>query len=220
MNAKRAGGADAAARVAELRKLIRHHNHRYYVLDDPEIADVEYDALYDELVALEAEHPELVTDDSPTQRIGGEPLSEFASVRHAVPMLSLDKGSTPEDLSAWVARCQGRLGDAAELALTCEPKVDGVAVTLRYENGRLVLGATRGDGETGEDITANVRTLRAIPLSVEADDVPAVLEVRGEIYLPRPTFRRSTPRRARRGRRPWSIPATAPPAACASSIPG
>jgi DNA ligase (NAD+) len=188
MNAKRAGGADAAARVAELRKLIRHHNHRYYVLDDPEIADVEYDALYDELVALEAEHPELVTDDSPTQRIGGEPLSEFASVRHAVPMLSLDKGSTPEDLSAWVARCQGRLGDAAELALTCEPKVDGVAVTLRYENGRLVLGATRGDGETGEDITANVRTLRAIPLSVEADDVPAVLEVRGEIYLPQADF--------------------------------
>ncbi|MEQ8486331.1 MAG: NAD-dependent DNA ligase LigA [Pseudomonadales bacterium] len=188
MSAARSGGGAPARRVVELRALIRHHNHRYYVLDAPEIADAEYDALYDELVALEAEHPDLVTDDSPTQRIGGEPLSEFAAVRHAVPMLSLDKCSTPEDLAAWVARCQGRLDDDAELELTCEPKIDGVAVSLRYEGGRLVLGATRGDGETGEDITANVRTLRAVPLSLEADDVPAVLEVRGEIYLPQADF--------------------------------
>lgn len=188
MSARRSGGGAPERRVAELRAQIRHHNHRYYVLDDPELADAEYDALYDELVALEAEHPDLVTDDSPTQRIGGEPLSEFAAVRHAVPMLSLDKCSTPEELVAWVARCQSRLGDDAELELTCEPKIDGVAVTLRYENGRLVQGATRGDGETGEDITANVRTLRAVPLSLEADDVPAVLEVRGEIYMPQADF--------------------------------
>jgi DNA ligase (NAD+) len=193
MNAKRSSGgaaapATAAERVVELRRLIRHHNYRYHVLDDPEIADVEYDALYDELVALETEHPELVTDDSPTQRIGAEPESEFATVRHTVPMLSLDKCTSAEDLAAWVARCQSRLEHDGELELTCEPKIDGVAVTLRYEGGRLTLGATRGDGESGEDITGNVRTLRAVPLSVSAAGVPDLIEVRGEIYMPQADF--------------------------------
>jgi DNA ligase (NAD+) len=197
MNAKRSKGGGAAAataaaavaeRVAELRGLIRHHNSRYHVLDDPEIADVEYDALYDELVALEAEHPELVTDDSPTQRIGAEPESEFTTVRHTVPMLSLDKCSSAEDLAAWVARCQSRLEHDGELEFICEPKVDGVAVTLRYELGRLTLGATRGDGEAGEDITANVRTLHAVPLSVSEAGVPDLIEVRGEIYMPQADF--------------------------------
>lgn len=193
MTAKRprAGGTrprDVAGRLAELRRLIRHHNYRYHVLDDPEIADVEYDALYDELVALEAEHPDLVTDDSPTQRIGAEPVSEFATVRHRVPMLSLDKCSNADDLAAWAARCASRLGVDGDLALTCEPKIDGVAVTVRYEHGRLTLGATRGDGTTGEDITANVRTLRAVPLTIDGEGLPDLLEVRGEIYMPQADF--------------------------------
>lgn len=175
-------------RAEALRARIRHHNYRYYVLDDPEIADAEYDALYDELVALEAEYPDLVTVDSPTQRIGGEPLTQFASVEHQVPMLSLDKCTTTRELEDWLARCRSRLDHQGPLELTCEPKIDGVAVSLRYEGGRLVLGATRGDGQTGEDITANVRTLRAVPLLVEHADLPAVIEVRGEIYLPQADF--------------------------------
>jgi DNA ligase (NAD+) len=175
-------------RVEALRARIRHHNYRYYVLDDPELADAEYDALYDELVALEAEHPDLVTVDSPTQRVGGEPLTQFASVAHPVPMLSLDKCTTTQELEDWLARNRARIEHSGPLDLTCEPKIDGVAVTLLYERGRLTLGATRGDGQTGEDITANVRTLRAVPLVVEADDVPEVLEVRGEIYLPQADF--------------------------------
>jgi DNA ligase (NAD+) len=175
-------------RVDELRGLIRHHNYRYYVLDSPEIADAEYDALYDELVALEADYPELVTDDSPTQRIGGEPLTEFETVRHRVPMLSLDKCTTEQELEDWLTRCRTRLGSDESLALTCEPKIDGVAVSLRYQRGRLVLGATRGDGQTGEDITSNIRTLRSVPLTVTADDVPELLEVRGEVYMPQADF--------------------------------
>lgn len=182
--------APARDRARELRERIRHHNYRYYVLDDPEIADAEYDALYDELVALEADYPDLVTDDSPTQRIGGEPLTEFATVRHQVPMLSLDKCTDVAELEAWLERCHARLGSDAPLELTCEPKIDGVAVSLLYEDGRLTLGATRGDGQVGEDITANVRTLRAVPLTVEADDLPPVLEVRGEVYMPEAEFQR------------------------------
>ncbi len=178
----------ARERAEQLRELIRYHNHRYYVLDAPEIADAEYDALYDELVALEAEHPELVTDDSPTQRIGDEPLTAFATVEHQVPMLSLDKCTTTGELEDWLARCRSRLGSDEALDLTCEPKIDGVAVTLMYEDGRLTLGATRGDGRTGENITANVRTLRAVPLRVDAPDLPRVLEVRGEIYMAQADF--------------------------------
>jgi DNA ligase (NAD+) len=175
-------------RAEALRARIRHHNYRYYVLDDPEIADAEYDALYDELVALEADYPDLVTVDSPTQRIGGEPLTQFASVEHQVPMLSLDKCTTTRELEDWLTRGRSRLNLQGALDLTCEPKIDGVAVTLMYEQGRLVFGATRGDGQTGEDITANVRTLRAVPLVVEHDDLPPVIEVRGEIYLPQADF--------------------------------
>lgn len=178
----------ARERTAELRELIRYHNHRYHVLDAPEIADAEYDALFDELVALEADYPDLVTDDSPTQRIGGEPLSGFDQVRHRLPMLSLDKCTTTEELEDWLKRCRNRLDIDDPLALTCEPKVDGVAVTLSYEDGRLVQAATRGDGETGEDITANVRTLRAVPLKVEDGAVPPLLEVRGEIYMAQADF--------------------------------
>ncbi|MEM8766786.1 MAG: NAD-dependent DNA ligase LigA [Pseudomonadota bacterium] len=178
------------ARLAELRALIHHHNHRYHVLDDPEIADVEYDALFDELLELEAEHPELVSTDSPSQRVGGAPLDGFHSVRHERPMLSLEKGTTMGELEDWLARCQTRLGEDADIRLTCEPKIDGVAVALTYENGVLTLAATRGDGTTGEDITANVRTIGAVPLKLTADDVPPRMEVRGEIYMPLAAFER------------------------------
>jgi DNA ligase (NAD+) len=175
------------ARLAELRELIHYHNHRYHVLDDPEIADAEYDALFDELLALEAAHPELVTADSPSQRVGSAPLSEFSSVRHERAMLSLDKCTTFEELADWLQRCRNRLGDET-IRLACEPKIDGVAVALNYEDGVLKLAATRGDGQTGEDITANVRTIGAVPLKVDADDLPRRMEVRGEIYMPLAAF--------------------------------
>lgn len=174
-------------RIDALRAAIRHHDHCYYVLDAPEIADVEYDRLFDELTALEAAHPELVSPESPTQRVGGAPQASFAEVRHSQPMLSLEKCTTRTELEDWFARCRREL-DGAPIALACEPKIDGVAVTLRYEDGRLRLAATRGDGTTGEDITANVRTLRSVPLVLEGADVPALLEVRGEIYMPLAEF--------------------------------
>ncbi|NIP15167.1 MAG: NAD-dependent DNA ligase LigA [Pseudomonadales bacterium] len=179
--------AEAESRISELRRLVRHHNHCYHVLDSPEIADVEYDAIYDELVALEADFPDLVTGDSPTQRVGGSPLKQFDAVTHEVAMLSLDKCTTHEELADWIERCRGRLDEGEALDFVCEPKVDGVAVAMTYENGRLVLGATRGDGQTGEDITANVRTVGAIPLVMRDDSAlpfPPRIEVRGEIYMP------------------------------------
>jgi DNA ligase (NAD+) len=191
----------ARERAEALRAQIRHHNYLYHVLDAPEIADVEYDALYDELVALEAEYPDLVTVDSPTQRIGGEPLTAFATVEHRVPMLSLDKCTTTQELEDWLTRCRSRVDHDGPLELTCEPKIDGVAVTLIYERGRLTLGATRGDGQTGEDITANVRTLRSVPLVVDKPDLPDVIEVRGEIYLPQADFQAFNARAREEGTR-------------------
>jgi len=181
---------NAEARLAELRALIHHHNHRYHVLDDPEIADVEYDALFDELLALEADHPELVTSDSPSQRVGGAPLDGFRAVSHERPMLSLEKCTTVEDLEDWLKRCRNRLDDGAPIRLACEPKIDGVAVALVYEEGVLTLAATRGDGNTGEDISANVRTIGAVPLRLAADDLPPRMEIRGEIYMPLDAFER------------------------------
>ena len=176
-----------AERVARLRRDIDHYNYCYHVLDAPEIADVEYDALFDELTELEAAHPELITPDSPTQRVGAEPLDQFHEVVHQVPMLSLDKTTDEQGLDDWMARCRSRL-DGAEIEFTCEPKIDGVAVALVYENGRLVLAATRGDGQRGEDITANVKTIKAIPLVIEAEDLPPRFEVRGEVYMSRKDF--------------------------------
>jgi DNA ligase (NAD+) len=179
----------ANARLSQLRELIHHHNHRYHVLDDPELADAEYDVLFDELLALEAAHPELVTADSPSQRVGSAPLGQFATVRHERPMLSLDKCTTPEELADWLQRCGNRLPDEA-ISLACEPKIDGVAVALIYEQGVLALASTRGDGQTGEDITANVRTIGAVPLKLSAEDIPPRMEVRGEIYMPLAEFER------------------------------
>ena len=175
-------------RVAELREQVAYHLHRYHVLDAPEIADAEFDALFDELAALEQAHPILQTDTSPTQRVGAPPLSQFEKVRHSRPMLSLDKATTREELEQWMQRCRNRLGDG-EISFTCEPKIDGVAVALIYEHGELTLAATRGDGNEGENILANVRTIGAIPLTLQNGGpgsvaVPAKIEVRGEIYIP------------------------------------
>ena len=190
-----------AQEIAELRETIRYHLHRYHVLDDSEIADAEFDALFDHLVDLETEHPHLVTPDSPTQRVGAEPSERFAAVSHELPMLSLDKCASEEEFIDWEARCRTRVGYEGELEFTCEPKIDGVAVSLIYENGVLVRGATRGDGSTGEDITANVRTVAAIPLRLLGDSWPARLEVRGEIYMPLAGFRDFNEAAAKTGER-------------------
>ena len=178
---ERERGADE---ISALREQIRHHLHRYHVLDDPEIGDGEYDALFDRLVALEARFPEFVVADSPTQRVGGEPSAAFDTVAHELPMLSLDKCLSEEDFAEWEARCRSRVDYEGDFEFACEPKIDGVAVSLMYEEGRLVRGATRGDGQAGEDITANVRTVPAVPLRLRGTGYPARLEVRGEIYMP------------------------------------
>ena len=169
--------------VAALRKELNYHRHRYFVLDDPVIPDAEYDALFDRLVELEGSHPDLVTPDSPTQRVGAAPSSQFDEVRHDTPMLSLDKATSADELAAWEERCRRLLDPDDELSYFCEPKIDGVAVSLLYADGGLARAATRGDGETGEDITANVRTIPEIPLRLSAD-APSPLEVRGEVYMP------------------------------------
>ena len=174
--------------IEELRNTILAHDHAYYVLDNPTIADAEYDALMQELRALEAASGAPVPDDSPTRRVGGKADGAFAPITHAVPMLSLDNVFNAEDFAAFYRRLQERLGSDALLHLSAEPKFDGLAISLRYENGVLSRAATRGDGATGEDVTANVRTIRAIPLRLLTDTPPAVIEVRGEIYMPKAAF--------------------------------
>ena len=174
--------------IEELRNTIRAHDHAYYVLDNPTVADAEYDALMQELRALEAASGAPVPDDSPTRRVGGKADGAFAPITHAVPMLSLDNVFNAEDFAAFYRRLQERLGSDALLHLSAEPKFDGLAISLRYENGVLARAATRGDGATGEDVTANVRTIRAIPLRLLSDTPPAVIEVRGEIYMPKAAF--------------------------------
>ncbi|TMM02568.1 MAG: NAD-dependent DNA ligase LigA [Actinobacteria bacterium] len=192
---------EVATRAEELREQLRYHGYRYYVLDDPEIEDDAYDALLDELRRIEAEHPELVTPDSPTQRVGGEPVSELTKVRHEIPMLSLANARSEEELRAWVARMRAHLAregiENPRFEFVAEPKIDGLAISLRYENGRLVRGATRGNGEVGEDVTHNLRTIPSIPLSI--DDAPPVLEVRGEVYMSLPDFAALNERRAEAG---------------------
>src|SRR5436190_11086698 len=179
--------ATAAARAAELRDLLNRALIAYHVEDEPIMEDAAYDVLYDELVALEEEHPELVTPDSPTHRVGG--LSDkFEKVRHLEPMGSLEKVTTDETLRKWDADVRKRLGTGEPVAYLLEPKIDGLAVNLTYENGVLVRGTTRGDGVQGEDVTRNIRTIKAIPLRLEGE-VPAVIEVRGEVYLPLSGFR-------------------------------
>ncbi len=179
----------AEQRIAQLRDLISHHNRRYYVDAEPEITDREYDDLFDELRSLEERHPELATPDSPTQRVGGEPLRGFTHVTHRPPMLSLDKADSPDALQRFDLRLRKTLPDDEKISYTVEPKVDGVSMALRYEHGLLVLAATRGNGLTGDNITANARTIRGIPLQLPADKlVPDFLEVRGEAYMDRTGF--------------------------------
>ncbi|MFC0034934.1 NAD-dependent DNA ligase LigA [Cardiobacterium valvarum] len=175
-------------RIAVLRTLIRAHDYAYYVLDNPTVADAEYDALMQELRALEAASGAPVPDDSPTRRVGVKADGAFAPITHAVPMLSLDNVFNAEDFAAFYRRLQERLNSDALLYLSAEPKFDGLAISLRYENGVLARAATRGDGATGEDVTANVRAVRTIPLRLLSDTPPAVIEVRGEIYMPKAAF--------------------------------
>ena len=195
-------GSAVERELAELRAQLRHHLHRYHVLDEPEISDADYDALFDRLLALESEHPSLVTPHSPSQRVGAPAAAGFAAVRHATPMLSLDKCVDLDELAAWEERCRRLLDDGDELSYFCEPKIDGVAVSLLYRDGALVRAATRGDGETGEDITPNVRTIRAVPLKLEGDDLPVELEVRGEVYMPIDGFLKFNERARAAGERP------------------
>ena len=183
--------------LADLRKQLNEHSYRYYVLDDPSLPDVEYDRLFRKLQELEAEHPELITQDSPTQRVGAAPLSDFPSITHQLPMLSLGNVFDREGLKAFVKRVEreltdlGRATESETLEFCCEPKLDGLAVSLIYQQGQLIQGVTRGDGQTGEGITENLKTLRSIPLSLRSTNnqpLPELLEVRGEVYMPRAAF--------------------------------
>jgi DNA ligase (NAD+) len=200
--------ASVEKRAEELRRELSVHNHRYYVLDDPLIGDDEYDALLDELRAIEAEHPELRTPDSPTQRVGAPPLDRFERVEHAEPMLSLANARNEEELRGWETRIRNHLKrldiSAAEFSYTTEPKIDGLAISLTYEDGVLVRGATRGDGRVGEDVTQNLRTIGAIPLRMEK--APPLVEVRGEVYLPIAEFKALNERRAEAGEPTFANP--------------
>ena len=188
------------ARAAELRAQLNHHSHRYYVLDDPEIGDDAYDALLDELRAIEAAHPELLTPDSPTQRVGGTPVSKLEKVTHLQPMLSLANAHNEADLRAWVERMRNHLAregiEDPRFTFVCEPKIDGLAMSLTYRDGVFERGATRGNGEVGEDVTHNLRTIGSIPLRIE--DAPPLLEVRGEVYMSLPDFAALNERRDRK----------------------
>lgn len=187
MNPPKPVPSKACARANTLKNQLRRHNHLYYSLTSPEISDREYDGLYRELESLESAYPELVSADSPTQRVGGEPLNTFNSVRHSVPMMSLDNTYDKSEISEFDARLRRRL-PSQHFTYTLEPKIDGVAVSLRYEQGVLTSGATRGDGETGDDITGNLRTIRSVPLRLNTDTPPAMLELRGEVYMTKSGF--------------------------------
>jgi DNA ligase (NAD+) len=200
---------DFKKRTDWLRREIRRHDYLYYSQNQPEISDQDYDKLFAELQALEAQHPEIVTPDSPTQRVAGRPLGEFATVRHAVPMLSVDNTYSAEELQAFDERVRKQLG-ATDYDYVVEHKIDGLAVSLRYVDGVLVTGATRGDGEVGDDVTANIRTIRAVPLCLlDGQNVPAVLEVRGEVYMPTKSFVALNKARAEAGETAFANPRNA-----------
>ena len=195
--------------INHLRTQLRHHEYQYHVLDAPEVPDAEYDRLMRELRELETAHPTLITADSPTQRVGAAPLSAFEQVKHQVPMLSLDNVFDEESYLAFYKRVQDRLKTTEPLTFCCELKLDGLAVSLLYENGELVQAATRGDGTTGENITANVRTIRAIPLRLHGDNIPARLEVRGEVFMPQPGFEAMNDEARRTGGKVFANPRNA-----------
>jgi DNA ligase (NAD+) len=195
--------------AAELREQINYHNYRYYVLDNPVITDAEFDRLFRQLQALEAEYPELVTPDSPTQRVGAAPLKEFGEVRHEVPMLSLANAFSEEELDDFDRRVRERLGREQAVEYAAEPKLDGLAITLIYRDGVLQQAATRGDGTTGEDVTQNVRTIAAIPLRLLGKDYPRVLEVRGEVFMPKAGFEALNARQRQAGEKTFANPRNA-----------
>src|ERR1700680_1098541 len=198
-----AAAKDVGKKIEALREKIRHHEHLYYVLDNPEISDAEFDKLMQQLKDLEAEHPSLVTPDSPTQRVGGRPREGFVKVRHSTPMLSLDNTYNEEELRAWERRVHELTG-RSDVDYVCELKLDGMSLALVYEDGRLARGVTRGDGSVGEDVTLNVRTVRSVPLSISKDKLkkagmPTDFEVRGELLMPTASFRKINEERERNG---------------------
>ncbi|USE38617.1 NAD-dependent DNA ligase LigA [Endozoicomonas sp. SCSIO W0465] len=199
----------AEQEIPLLRQQINEHNYRYYVLDEPEIPDSEYDKLFIRLQSLESEYPQLITEDSPTQRVGGTPLKAFGQVRHELAMLSLENAFDEEDQADFNRRVKERLGIAEDVEYACEPKLDGIAVSLLYEGGLLVRAATRGDGTTGEDITQNIRTIESIPLKLIGDDWPQRLEVRGEVYMPKAGFAQLNRRASAKGEKIFVNPRNA-----------
>ena len=201
--------ADVEKRLADLRGQIERHNYQYYVLDEPQVPDSEYDRLFRELQALEAEHPELITAESPTQRVGGAPLAAFDEVKHRVPMLSLDNALSVEAMAEFDRRVHDRLKRDGDIDYAAEPKLDGLAISLRYEAGRLVQAATRGDGTRGENVTQNVRTIDSVPLRLIGDGWPPVLEVRGEVFMPRKGFEALNARQRANGEKTFVNPRNA-----------
>ncbi|MFO1465778.1 MAG: NAD-dependent DNA ligase LigA [Steroidobacteraceae bacterium] len=202
------GAHSVPARVEELRELLHRYNHAYHALDAPEVSDAEYDARLEELRSLEQQHPDLITPDSPTQRVGASPLPSFGEVKHRVPMLSLDNAFEEAVVRDFDRRVRERLR-SEPLRYSAEPKLDGLAVSATYERGRFVLGATRGDGETGEDITQNLRTIAALPLKLRGRDFPRVLEVRGEVFMPKARFERFNAQALTRGEKTFVNPRNA-----------
>jgi len=196
-------------RVEELRSVIDDHNYHYYVLDDPRIPDVEFDRLFRELQKLEADYPELASEDSPTRRVGSKGETSFEEVVHRIPMLSLDNAFSEQELRDFDRRVRERLGSDDEIDYVCEPKLDGLAVSLRYENGVLTTAATRGDGYSGEDITANIRTIPSVPLRLRGEHIPPLVEVRGEVYMPKAGFEKLNQRLAARGEKTFVNPRNA-----------
>jgi DNA ligase (NAD+) len=210
--------SDAKTRIDELIEQLHYHDYRYHVLSDPEISDAEYDELVRELRALEEEFPELVSPDSPTQRVGSRPSELFAPVRHRARMLSLDNAFSWEELNAWGKRVERALGRQADFV--CELKIDGLAVSLTYEDGRYVQGATRGDGQIGDDISANIRTIRSVPMRLQGEGHPSLLEVRGEVYLPIKAFEKLNAELGKRGERTFANPRNAAAGSLRQKDPG
>lgn len=200
---------DVISRAGELRDIITEHNYQYYVLDDPRVPDAEYDRLFRELQGLEAQYPDIVTPDTPTRRVGASVETTFEEVVHRIPMLSLDNAFSDEELRDFDRRVRDRLKTEEDIEYVCEPKLDGLAVSLHYESGVLTRAATRGDGYTGEDITANIRTIPSVPLRLRGDNVPELVEVRGEVYMPREGFETLNKRLADKGEKTFVNPRNA-----------
>lgn len=201
--------AQAEKKIINLRDQLNHHSYQYYVLDNPEIPDVEYDRLYRELQSLEKTYPDLVTMDSPTQRVGDKPLEGFAQVKHEVPMLSLDNVFNEDELTDFNKRVQQRLEMETDIVFAAEPKLDGLAISLLYEKGVLIRAGTRGDGSTGEDVTQNIRTIHSIPLRLLGENIPSRLEVRGEVFMPKAAFEKLNQRARENHEKPFANPRNA-----------